>query len=421
MEGKSVWRQINWLVVTLLALGGAVIYLMPYVRSSYYDALIQGIGATNTQLGIISSFFGLLTLACYFPGGWLADRFSAKKLLLISFIVNAGLGFWYSTLPGYKTLIFIHILFGIFCTLTFWAAYIKATRLCAPPEAQGKAYGFVEGIRRVMSMLIVFAGAWLFSRYDADPVGGVQAVLRFYAAMCAVVAVCIFFFMKDVDTSDQRTGATVSEIVAAAKIGEIWLIALIVMMAYFSFRSQDIMTPYTTNLCGLSGTLAAVVSGVRYYGMGFMAIPGGLLGDRIGYVNTMIVGLVTVIATNILFIVFPGAPATVGMFVTIMFAFMVAQFAMRGVYYAMLTEGQVPVAVTGIATGIVATVAYSPDVFAPLYQGGLLDAFGRDAHTGYNYIFMISIVTAVIGIGLCFVLKKRIAMKAAAKAAAAQF
>lgn len=418
MEGKSVWRQINWLVVVLLALGGAVIYLMPYVRSSYYDALIQGIGATNTQLGVISSFFGLLTLACYFPGGWLADRFSAKKLLLVSFVVNAGLGFWYSTLPSYQTLIFIHILFGIFCTLTFWAAYIKATRLCAPPEAQGKAYGFVEGIRRVMSMLIVFAGAWIFNRYTEDPVGGVQAVLRFYSGMCAVVAVCLFIFMKDVDTSDQRTGASISEIVAAAKIGEIWLIALIVMMAYFSFRSQDIMTPYTTNLCGLSGTLAAVVSGVRYYGMGFMAIPGGLLGDRIGYVNTMIAGLVTVIATNILFIVFPGTPATIGMFVTIMFAFMVAQFAMRGVYYAMLTEGQIPVAVTGIATGIIATVAYSPDVFAPLYSGALLDAFGRDTHTGYNYIFMISIATALIGIGLCFVLKKRIAVKMAAKAAA---
>ena len=419
MESKSVWRQINWLGVVLLAAGGAVIYLMPYVRSSYYDALIQGMGVDNTQLGIISSFFGLLTLACYFPGGWLADRFSAKKLLLVSFIINAFLGLWYSTLPGYKTLIFIHVLFGIFCTLTFWAAYIKATRLCAPPEAQGKAFGFVEGIRRVISMLIVFIGAWIFSRYVDDQVGGVQAVLRFYAATCAAVAVGIFFFMKDAGSGDQKTGASLKEIGEAAKIGEIWLIALIVMMAYFSFRSQDIMTPYATNLCGLSGTLAAVVSGVRYYGMGFMAIPGGLIGDRIGYVNTMMLGLGLVIATNLLFIAFPGTPATVMVFVTIMFAFMTAQFAMRGVYYAMLTEGKVPVAVTGIATGIIATVAYSPDVFAPLYSGLLLDAYGRDTHTGYNYIFMISIVTAIIGIGLCCVLKKRIAVKAAAQQATA--
>ena len=418
MESKSVWRQINWLSVVLLAMGGAVIYLMPYIRSSYYDALIKGTGANDLQLGIITSFFGLLTLACYFPGGWLADRFSAKKMLLVSFIANAALGFWYSTLPGYKTLILIHILFGIFCTLTFWAAYIKATRLCAPPEAQGKAYGFVEGIRRVMSMLMVFGGAWFFSRYTDDPVGGVQAVLRFYASLCAVVAVCIFLFMKDADTSDHKTSASVSEIAKAAKIGEIWLIALIVMMAYFSFRSQDIMTPYATNLCGLSGTLGAVFAGVRYYGMGFMAIPGGLMGDRVGYVNTMILGLLIVIITNIILIAYPGTSGNIVIIMAIMFTFMAAQFAMRGVYYAMLTEGRVPVAVTGIATGIIATVAYSPDVFAPLYQGALLKHFGRDVHTGYNYIFMISIVTAVIGIGLCFYLKKKIAAKVAAQAQA---
>lgn len=415
MENKSVWRQINWLGVVLLAFSGATIYMMPYARSSFYDGLMQGLGVTNTELGIITSFFGLLTLLCYFPGGWLADRFSAKKLLLVSFTANALLGFWYATLPGYKTVVFIHVLLGIFCTLTFWAAYIKATRLCAPPEAQGKAYGFVEGIRRVISMLIVFAGAWFFSRHTDDPVSGVKAVLKFYAAMNALVAVALFFFMKDADTSNQKTGATVGEIVKAAKIGEIWLIALIVMMAYFSFRSQDIMTPFTTNLCGLSGTLGAVVAGFRYYGMGFMAIPGGLLGDRIGYVNTMITGLLIVIVTNVLFLLVPGTPATIGVIITIMLTFMVAQFAMRGVYYAMLTEGQVPVAITGIATGIIATVAYSPDVFAPLYQGALLDAFGKDQQTGYNYIFMISIVTAIIGIGLCFVLKKRIALKMAAK------
>ena len=388
--------------------------MMPYARSTYYDALMRGLGVTNTELGLIPSFFGLLTIICYFPGGWLADRFSAKKLLATSFLTNALLGFWYSTLPAFKIVVFIHVLFGIFCTLTFWAAYIKATRLCAPPEAQGRAFGFVEGIRRVVSTGIGFIGAWLLAR-AGDPVAGIKQILVFYSLMNAAVGLAILFLMKEYDAAGTaRTGASLADIARVAKIPEVWLIAITVFMAYVSFRSQDIMTPYTTNLCGLSGALGAAVASIRYYGLGFMAIPGGLLGDKIGSANTMIAGFVVIIATNLLFIVFPGAPATVGLFITIMLSFMVAHFAMRGVYYALLNEGLVPVAATGIATGIIATVAYSPDMFAPIYQGALLDAFGKDRHAGYNYIFMISIVTALAGIWLCFVFKKRVAAQKAA-------
>jgi nitrate/nitrite transporter NarK len=411
--------KINWLGIVLLAFSGGTIYMMPYVRSSYYDALMQGLGVTNTELGMITSFFGLLTIICYFPGGWLADRFSAKKLLTVSFFANALLGFWYASLPSFKIVIFIHVLFGIFCTLTFWAAFIKATRLCAPPESQGKAFGLVEGIRRIISTGIGLIGAWLLSK-AVDPVSGVKNVLMFYAAMNAVVGVGILFLMKEYDTTGgAKTGASLADIAKVARIPEVWLIAIIVFMAYVSFRSQDVMTAYTTNLCGLSGALGAAVSSIRYYGLGFVAIPGGFLGDKIGFANTMIVGFIVVILTNLLFLIFPGTPESIGFFITIMLSFMAAHFGMRGVYYALLTEGMVPVVATGVATGIIATVAYSPDIFAPLYQGALLDAFGKDAYKGYNYIFVISIITAVVGIGLCRYFKIKVKAKAAQNAALA--
>lgn len=249
----------------------------------------------------------------------------------------------------------------------------------------------------------------------SDPVAGVKTALMFYALMNAVVGVALIFFMKDYDITDgPKIGASLADIARVARISEVWLIAIMVFMAYVSFRAQDIMTPYTTNLCGLSGALGAAVASIRYYGLGFMAIPGGLLGDKIGFANTMITGFIIIIITNSLFISFPGTPATVVFFIVIMLSFMAAHFAMRGVYYALLTEGMVPLTATGIATGIIATVAYSPDIFAPLFQGILLNAFGRDQHTGYNYVFMISIATAIIGIGLCFYFKKRVAAKIAA-------
>ena len=137
MKTSEARTPIRWGSVFILALGGAAVFMIPYTRIIYYDPLMKALGATNTQLGLLSSFFGLLTLICYFPGGWLADRFSAKKLLVISFLANGGLGFWYAAMPGFGTVVFIHVLLGLFCSLTFWAAYVKATRRCAPPGAAG--------------------------------------------------------------------------------------------------------------------------------------------------------------------------------------------------------------------------------------------------------------------------------------------
>ncbi len=414
-SGKSVWKQMNWVGIFLLSLSGGAIYLLPLARSTYYDPLMQGLGVTNTELGMITSFWGLLTLLSYFPGGWLADRFSARKMLVVTFAANCLLGFWYATLPSFPVLISIHLLFGIFTTATFWGAFIKATRLCAPPEAQGKAFGFVEGIRRLLGMGLGLIGAWLLSCYGTDTTAGIKAALNFHAATCGVVALAIFLFFKEGDTSGQaKTGASLADIGQVARIPEVWLIAGIVLAAYMSWRTQDVMTPYSTNLCGISAALGATVATIRNYGLGFVAMGGGIMGDRIGSANTMIAGFLVVILSDVLFLLFPGTPATLWVFLALMFTFMAAIFTMRAVFYALLTEGLLPVSATGIAVGIVATLAYCPDFFAPLYQGYFLDKFGKDSHVGYNYLFLISLVSSLAGVALCLVFKARVRRKIAA-------
>ena len=82
----------------------------------------------NTQVGFLNSMFGLLALICYFPGGWLADRFSARKLLVVSLLATGLGGLYLATVPSYAELLALHAFWGVASILTFWAALIKATR-----------------------------------------------------------------------------------------------------------------------------------------------------------------------------------------------------------------------------------------------------------------------------------------------------
>ncbi|MGB9792672.1 MAG: MFS transporter, partial [Thermacetogeniaceae bacterium] len=145
IEHQRQDKPINWATLVMLSIGCSVIYLLPYLRITYYEALQQALGVSNTKLGIIQSVFGIMTILSGFPGGWLADRVSPRILLTSSFVCTGIIGLYYATLPPFPAVVFIHLVFGITTMLTFWAAYIKTVRQCASPSAQGKAFGILEG------------------------------------------------------------------------------------------------------------------------------------------------------------------------------------------------------------------------------------------------------------------------------------
>ena len=79
-------RFRRWLVMTTLCLSGGIIFLLPYLFEVYYIPLREALGLSRTQLGSLMSAFGITALITYFPGGWLADRISPRKLISTSCI-----------------------------------------------------------------------------------------------------------------------------------------------------------------------------------------------------------------------------------------------------------------------------------------------------------------------------------------------
>ena len=80
----NVFRR--WLIMTSLCLSGGIIFFLPFLFDPYYIPLQKALGLTKTQLGSLMSIFGTTSLISYFPGGWLADRVSPRKLISLSFV-----------------------------------------------------------------------------------------------------------------------------------------------------------------------------------------------------------------------------------------------------------------------------------------------------------------------------------------------
>jgi MFS family permease len=119
--------------------------------------------------------------------------------------------------------------------------------------------------------------------------------------------------------------------------------------------------------------------------------------DKFGVAISISVLFIILIGSFVVFAALPGTPA--------MFYFMlvnvgiagIAIFAIRGIYFALLEEGGIPLAVTGTAAGIVSAVGFTPDIFMPLLGGVLLDTY--PGIEGYRYFYMITAV--ICALGLC--------------------
>ena len=104
-------QKNRYLVLLVLALGAVGIYFLPYLRWAFYDTLFEAVGLTNTQfaatLRLWRDFHDL-----YAPGGYLADKFSPRKMLTFAFAATGLLGLWFSTFPGFISQMIIYSLWG---------------------------------------------------------------------------------------------------------------------------------------------------------------------------------------------------------------------------------------------------------------------------------------------------------------------
>ncbi|MCP4120315.1 MAG: MFS transporter, partial [Bacteroidetes bacterium] len=181
-------RMRHWFVMFILCFSGGIIFMLPFLREVYYLPMQEAFGYDNMQMGVIMSVFGTTSLITYFPGGWLADRVSSRKLISSSLLATGLAGAYFATFPSYSVSIIIHGFWGICISLVFWNAMIKATREWAPADQQGRAFGILEsgrGISELISSTVFFAVfAWLGSNSSS-----LSNVINLFALTNIVLAI----------------------------------------------------------------------------------------------------------------------------------------------------------------------------------------------------------------------------------------
>lgn len=417
---SSAW--VKWMTLIIVAIAGGLITKLPYLRETYMAPLQQATGATKTQLGMLMSAYGIVNFICYFPGGILADKFSSKKLIIVSCIGTALAGFWYWTLPGFTALMIIHAIFAITTVFTFWAAMVKSINNLGGPEEQGKLFGFLEGGRGLMGTVVAFGSVAVFGM-AADEVGGMRNAIHYYSILLVAAGVLAAIFMKDdkpvAKTEKQANPLNRKDFIEVAKMPRVWLCGMLGICNYSALIFHGYITAYLSEGFGISNEVVANLSVIRTYFMMMVgAFIAGIISDKVGsrirFIQYAFVGMA---AFASLYVLIPAGPSAIPLIVANFICYGLCLYSIKALYFSTIDEVLVPKRLAGTASGVISLVTYAPEIFLYTLSGNMVDKYVGTATPlkGYQQCWIAMAVLSLVGFACGLVLRR---MNAKAIAAA---
>ena len=396
--------NINKLKLFYLIFAGELIFDLPFhVNRFFRPSLLEEFQYTNYMMGLAFTTYGITALLCYFPGGYIADKFNARKLLSLSLVLTSFGGILLLFYNNFYFLCFIYGYWGITSILFCWSALIKATKIVGG-NRQGLSFGILEAGRGLVAAslssiaVIIFTSTIIKNINDKNYFlvsSPVKAVITFYSITTFIAGIVIWFYFKD----ENNTKTSIGLKVAFKKIKKLYKLifyqSLIVLSAYSAYKGVDYYSQFFYEIMHYSKEKAASTMSNLSYLRPLCAIFAGLIADKISATKLSIYLFISLI---IAFLYLGFISTIFNLEILIMINIMIsmaAVFALRGIYFCYLKETKIPTNVIGFSVGIISLIGFFPDVYIGPVFGYILDTYS--IVKAFNLCFIFLLILSLIG------------------------
>ncbi len=404
------------LALVILSMIAGLQYLTPLLRFSFYDQMCEALHLTDVQLGSIGAAYGIFNIIGYVPSGFLAERFKAKTLVLISLAGMFAVTLWYATFPGFVSLWMIHALYGIFSVGIFWSAYLKAIRQLGREEEQSRMFGISEALRGITQTLVAFFCLFLMGRF-ASTVLGFRALLLVNAMMFALLFLAMLFLVPDLSQFEENKlmgneslqKQKSHSFFSILKMPPVWLCIGVILCGYTLWNTANgYIGTYCTRVLRLPDSLSSAISILRTYIIVFTAgISGGFMIDRFKKRGTGMFCMFTACLISLAGILCTGNILFLCVSITVILSYFIN--VIKSTYWSIMGDAGIPRAATGLATGVISFIALTPDMFVSPIISRFIQ-WGEQAgrlESGFQAMFVWMLVWSMLGMGASLLLVKR--------------
>lgn len=411
-----------------------LIYMFWNLRTSLTTPLMAAFGIDKAQLGVIAGLQGFIMLFLTIPLGWAGDRFKTHHVMIISSVVSGAVaivlalmvpvspsGFWI-VVGGYGLML-------VFTEAIYKTTNFKAISMTTDDTHQAAVFGLFEMGRGVITFiegalsLAIFQ--WMGSAIAGHEVAAMRWTMIISAGITLLSALLVFFAfprsarIRARTTGDKQEAFTVKDLLGALRIPDVWITGLSASCAYGVFvMCATLLNTYLVDVYGLpavmAGSMGLIISAARIVAPG----AAGQLADRRFRSSAHLFWILFAIMAAMLFleVLLPKpqapTPTNFGLLVPAFVVIFTAAFCcymIRGIYYSPIGEAGIPSRVRASAMSAATTIGYTPALYGTYWFGSIIDRneAAGDIVRGYNIVFMILGVYAVLGVVFALVLRRR--------------
>ncbi|MBT2719866.1 MFS transporter [Bacillus sp. ISL-46] len=391
----------NWkyVIIILLFLGWSIGNFDRFFMNYAILGISKDLQLSASQTGIVlSSFFAGYALM-QIPGGWLADRFGFRKIIIMAvfawsvFTILSGMA-W-----SFMSLILIRFLFGL-GEGSFFPSASKGIASWFPQNERSRAMSFMLTSGTIMGVITPIIGTQSMQSI------GWRMIFYIAGAIGIIFALLYVFFIKE------RKGSTIGRndnpSKSKAPLRDVLKTPIIwnLFIAYFAIYAVQWglmawMPTYLVEARHLDLTSVGYISAIPAFAGIIAMIVSGYILDKLPEGKDKVIAAVFAVLTAVFLYLMAYAP-NIAMFVvyqsvvTVLMSFNIILIISSPL--KMLSEE-----VVGTANGFINTGAQFAGVLTPMLIGFLVDAFDGS----YTVAFIMLIMFALLCAGSLFLIRTK--------------
>ncbi len=396
MTTNDVTKKSRNVILALLFLGWSLGNLDRYIMNYTVVSITGDLQLDASSTGIILSAFFLGYAIMQIPGGWLADKFGAKRILLMAVIMWSIFTGLTAIAWSLTAMIVIRFLFGI-GEGGFQPSSSKIIATIFPKEERGRAMSIMLTSGGIVSLIVPLLAAYLLGTI------GWRMMFIIIGAIGAIIAYLYWKYIQlpKAETADAaETGSPTVKVSFKELLKTPLMWNLII--AYFCIyavnwglvswiptylqknRGLDLMS------IGWAQTIPAITTIIGVYGSGYIIdkLPKGME-KVLGSISCAVIGI-------LLYLMFTAKTVTLFIgyqtVVSIFIAFVITLLPV-------IVLKKLPSSITGSAMGIANTGGQLAGFVTPMAIGFMVDAFNGSFDAafwmliGFALICIVSLVT----------------------------
>ena len=266
----------------------------------FLSLYLISLGASVQVVGLISMIELSSILIFQLPGGFLADQIGRKKVIVYFTSANIVAPIFYLLATTWEQMIPGVILFSMYSI--YWPAFKSMISESIPYQQRGAAYGAYRMVTAIPMIISPFLGGILMDLW------GMEYAIRLFSKVLiplgiAITVVRAVFLRETLNTvdlvekpnhrGDSKGEAEVEGVFTAFKKAPKSIYVMLVASCLFGFGIRLIepfIIVHVTTIIGLTMTSWGTISMLTGLLSTFLAIPGGILSDKIGRKPTIVAG-----------------------------------------------------------------------------------------------------------------------------------